>query len=146
MWVGLASKAKAMVAKVITLTKQSLEQLKKKARAATPGPYRAGYDDGSGSEYVLSDKGPVAKTSWGCSCCETANTEQQEQDAKLLAAASPDVILDLIARVEGMQEALEFFYFADDCGISFYNEETGDVNIENGRTIAKDALESFGVK
>jgi hypothetical protein len=59
----------------------------------TKGPWRVGFSDGSGPEYINTAADQphkaIAKVRWGCSCCEITSplTDEEKANAALLAAA-----------------------------------------------------------
>ena len=55
--------------------------------AWTP-PLVVGFDDGSGPEYILDSSGEaIAKTNWGCSCCESPLSDEKRERAKAIVTA-----------------------------------------------------------
>lgn len=109
---------------MIPITKQSLEQLKIVASCSSPGPW---FFEGYGT-YTRIIQAP------GVCVCEVPDFNGVET-AKFIASASPDVILDLIARVEGMQSALERITANPNEHAAYYMLAEASV-----------AIESFGVK
>jgi len=81
-----------------------VKETKELCDKATAGKWSAGYSDGSGPEYIVS-KDPIAKTNWGCSCCELELTEQKLKDAKFIAASRTDLPRALEV-IEVLREAL----------------------------------------
>ena len=65
----------------------NIEELKRLAEAATPGPWYVGF--------------------FGKFCVVGIGSDMQEPDAKYIAAANPAAVLELIAEVERLQEELE---------------------------------------
>lgn len=58
-----------------------------KKEAWTP-PLVVGFDDGSGPEYILDSSGEaIAKTNWGCSCCESPLSDEKRERAKAIVTA-----------------------------------------------------------
>lgn len=65
----------------------------------TPGPWRVGYNDGSGQETITtvaetphkygSFPTAIAVVRWGCGCCkdDDALTDEEQANARLIAAA-----------------------------------------------------------
>ena len=49
--------------------------------------YKAGYGDGSGMEYVTLNGKAVAKTNWGCGCCQSESGEKEFEMARKIANA-----------------------------------------------------------
>ncbi len=85
--------------------------MKTKKQGHTPGPWRQGYDDGSGQEYIVTERlnkaklpvKTVAVTKWGCSCCKCDAEEVDIANARLIAAA-PDFPEAAKAVVEDITE------------------------------------------
>lgn len=99
--------------------KEKLDQLEKLAKAATPGPWEVKHDyddfleDATGKwegANILARSGtPICKdygTDYGDYRGGVASTSS---DADYIAAASPDVVLDLIHKLRVATEALEFY-------------------------------------
>lgn len=75
----------------------NLESLKAKAMAATPGPW------------VARKREIVGDIRANSAICVGRVTPGSENNTPFIAAASPDVVLGLIERIERMTEALEFY-------------------------------------
>lgn len=81
-----------------------IEELKRLAERAQPGPWTLGYKDGSGKydeelcKFALVDKDDR--------CVVHAKLCDSEYEAKFIAASNPDFILKLIAVYERQREAL----------------------------------------
>lgn len=87
----------------------NLDELLNIARAATPGNWSAGYSDKSGPEYVVPESGnAIAKTVWGCSCCEPDVEPQNLSDAAYIATFNPRLIEKMLAEIKAAREALTF--------------------------------------
>lgn len=72
----------------------NLDELRKKAEAATPGPWRVGTPPPNGEHTIGNMKGlMVAVATVGAGLCSLDN-------AKYIAAANPAVVLELIAEIE----------------------------------------------
>lgn len=57
----------------------------------TPGPWNAGYSDGSGLECVVANNKIIADTAPGCGCCASDPNKEDFANAILMAAA-PDML------------------------------------------------------
>jgi hypothetical protein len=90
----------------MTPTPVDLDALEAAARAATPGPWQVGYNDGSGR--YESDKDEFCITTGHDSVLHASclNPECAEDDAAYIAAASPDVILRLTAELRKARETI----------------------------------------
>lgn len=77
---------------------QDLQQLKALALAATPGPWVAGEPIPGAPRFLVADCGPVGKV-YPADQKPSHGTTSMD-DAKFIAAASPSVVLGLIARIE----------------------------------------------
>jgi hypothetical protein len=75
-----------------------LQQLKALALAATPGPWVAGEPIPGAPRFLVADCGPVGKV-YPADQKPSHGTTSMD-DAKFIAAASPAVVLGLIARIE----------------------------------------------
>ncbi len=59
----------------------------------TKGPWRIGYEDQSGPEYITANNKPLVTLRWGCSCCKECidkfedMTKEEQANARLIAAA-----------------------------------------------------------
>lgn len=86
-----------------------LDALEQKARAATPGDWLPEstemYEDGEAT-CVYRALGPPCGVEGDPEQCDDA-ADQAHRDAAFIAAASPDVILALVARVRAAEGALE---------------------------------------
>jgi hypothetical protein len=72
----------------------------------TPGPWKAGFDDGSGPTMVHRDGRPgiIAETNPGCGCCAGEATDENRADARLIAAA-PE-LLEALERMLSFAQAM----------------------------------------
>lgn len=72
-----------MIDKIKQLLKQDLEI----AGRATPGPWQAGYDDGSGDTTIHAPtiSTILAETNPGCGCCQGDPTDADIANTKLIA-------------------------------------------------------------
>ena len=91
------------------MTPSTLAALKALAEGATPGPYRwqtTGFASQAGepAPSLLGDRGH------GVLSCDGPANGPSEADARYIAAASPDVVLALVAEVERLRAALEDEY------------------------------------
>ena len=96
------------------LTPEVLDELAAKAEAATPGPWRSGWDtphpDGDDMDSpviyadVLDEGCAVVHGMWH----DGPLTACTQPDAAHIAAASPDVVLALVAEVQQLREDVEF--------------------------------------
>lgn len=91
-------------------------ELRRLAEAATPGPWYAGHlsDDDStcNCRYILADDGrmgAVASVHVDDGENDCPPLEEAKANQRYIAAASPDVVLSLIQRVEAMEAALAFY-------------------------------------
>ena len=90
--------------------KKHLDQIEKCARDATPGPWRVGYNDGSGryshGGYCMTTGDDYMYHTSGC--CGT------EQDAKHIAQMNPQETLKLVDIVRELVGACEVYRSFDD--------------------------------
>jgi hypothetical protein len=78
----------------------------------TPGPWKIGYSDGSGPEYIVGSPGngrAVATLRWGCDCCKDtpasfADLKPEERANARLIAAAPDLYSALKDMVDAYAE------------------------------------------
>lgn len=75
-------------------------------------PYRAGFSDDSGEEYItLYDKG-VLKLRWGCSCCQNTSPLSREElrfrDRVVKALNNYDRTVRLLKRLQSRQNTLTY--------------------------------------
>jgi hypothetical protein len=84
---------------------EDLDRLEALAKAATPGPWRVSEDDlthpGSGCD-IDADGGRVASD-----CCGYQGGITNMDDGEYIAAASPDVTLELIATIRSLRYTRE---------------------------------------
>jgi hypothetical protein len=82
-----------------------LKDLKELAEAATPGPWKHHKEAGpyASRDEVWCDSPCKDEPDWSCPVVD----DIIEQDAKFIAAANPKTVLELIARVEAAEGALE---------------------------------------
>jgi hypothetical protein len=95
-----------------------IADVKQKAEAATPGPWVGGITTGWNFPGQVSQGTPENRIR------RIAMTEEEDQRANgaYIAAASPDLILAMAARIEELEKALEPFARA----ASLYRPETED--------------------
>lgn len=87
------------------MTQDQLQDLREKAEKATPGPWAIDYRFGEASMVVLDDPGRLPLATTALYPLAQNNTPRVEANAAYIAAASPDVVLGLIERVEGLTKA-----------------------------------------
>ncbi len=81
--------------------------LRAKAKAATPGPWDVGFAiEGTGYGYLCVTNEQDVDIVRGCGCCGSPYGDNHN-DATYIAAASPDVVLNLLAERDCLREALE---------------------------------------
>jgi hypothetical protein len=84
------------------MTRAQLTELREKALAATQGPYRT---EGGMDLYVFAPNGAMLAEMRGTG--GGLSEEQQANNARFFAFASPATILRLLAHVEGLERKLE---------------------------------------
>lgn len=80
----------------------NLDELETRAKAATPGPWLIERRDMGSGEIIHVVYGTHDVTWSGDEACPNARG-----DARYIAAASPDVVLALIARVRELEDTIE---------------------------------------
>ena len=113
-----------------------LEDLKAKAKAATPGPWRAG-----GTGAVICDTELDSVHFPVIADLHHNDRDHVEQNQAYIAAASPDVVLKLIERIETLQDAVKVFVEAgvdDGCGGYIW----ADQRIADAMLVAREALKA----
>ncbi len=82
----------------------STVRLKQLAEEATPGPWTVGKDDASHLIFYPYDTGET-----DLSRIVISDTEVSMGDKRFIAAANPEAVLGLIARIEKLEAALRFY-------------------------------------
>lgn len=82
----------------------STVRLKQLAEEATPGPWTVGKDDASHLIFYPYDTGET-----DLSRIVISDTEVSMGDKRFIAAANPEAVIGLIARIEKLEAALRFY-------------------------------------
>lgn len=88
----------------------NLDELKRLAEAATPGPWKVGTDGwpiGSFSTGNSNENGEDYHVSTYGLRCDELGSGDAKTDATFIAAANPATILDLVEKLKACEEALE---------------------------------------
>lgn len=79
------------------MTRDEMQELKRLAESATPGPWRASLDGTEQDGWVMGPNG----------ACDYLTTgyegEMAAKDVRFIAAANPAAVLSLIARIEELE-------------------------------------------
>lgn len=75
-------------------------------------PYRAGYDDNSGEEYITANGRGVLKLRWGCTCCQDTSPLTRKEiafrDRVVKALNNYDRTVRLLKRLQSRQNTLTY--------------------------------------
>lgn len=75
-------------------------------------PYRGGFDDNSGEEYIVDSNGAVLTLRWGCGCCKNTSPLTREElrfrDRVVKALNNYDRTVRLLKRLQSRQNTLTY--------------------------------------
>ena len=79
------------------MTREEMEELKRLAESATPGPWRASMDGTGNDGWLMGPNGVLDFLATGY------EGEMAAKDVRFIAAANPQAVLSLIARIEELE-------------------------------------------